>query len=249
MPQAQDAGRDDSLRGVVKRLGPAAVLGAVWAVLPALGGFAVLYYMSDISTYLREHQSLGFWLYVVIFIFSAGFGLLPTYSQAVLAGFAFGIGYGFVGALAGFTGAAMIGYVIARSVARERVEAEIATHPKARVVRDALVGRSFWGTLGIATLVRLPPNSPFALSNLVLTGVGVPKRVYVLATLIGLSPRTFAAVYIGSQVSEWSEVEKPKYLIIGGVVLTIVVLIIIGQIAQNALKKFAERSGEPTPDS
>jgi MFS family permease len=36
----------------------------------------------------------------------------------------------------------------------------------------------------IVTLVRLPPNSPFAITNLVLASAGVPRPVYLLGTAI-----------------------------------------------------------------
>ena len=235
--------RDDSARAVLVRLGPAAILGVLWAILPALGGIAVLYFIADISAFLREHQLAGFALYVVVFIFSAGFGLLPTYSQSLLAGYAFGLAQGFAGALAGFTGAALVGHVIARTVARERMEREISAHPKAAIVRDALVGRGFWPSLGITTLVRLPPNSPFALTNLILTGAGVSKRVYVLSTMLGLAPRSLAAVYIGTQISDWSNRDTPIWMLVMSIVLTVAAILIIGNVAQRALHRFASRGG------
>lgn len=234
---------DSSLNAVFRRLGPAAWLGLVWAILPAMGGFLVLLNMGPISEFLRGEAeagpmrlALGVATYVLIFIVSAGCGFLPTYSQAILAGFAFGVGVGFGAAWVGFVGASMVGYLIARAFAKERVEKEIGRNLKARTVRDALIGSGFARALLIVTLVRVPPNSPFALMNLVLASSGVPKRIYLLGTALGMAPRTFAAVFVGSQITQIS-LEKPKWMVVGGIVLTIVVLGIIGSIANKALKR------------
>lgn len=227
----------DSLLEVTKRLGPAAVLGVVWAVLPAIGGFVLLANMAPVSEWLRSHQTAGYAIYIGLFIVTAGLGLLPTYSQAVLAGYAFGVVGGFPAALAGFVGASLVGRVITQRYAQERVERELSTHKKAAAVRAALVGRGFWPTLGIVTLVRVPPNSPFALTNLVLTATGVKLPTYILGTAVGMSPRTLAAVVIGAQITDWSDASRPKWLVIGGIALTLVVVIIIGQIASKAIHK------------
>lgn len=249
-PAAQPgaAVQDDSLGAVLRRLGPAAILGGLWAVLPAVGGIALLYYINDVSVFLRGHEAVGIALYIAVFVLSAGFGLLPTYSQSALAGYAFGLTRGSLAALAGFTGASVVGYIIARTVARERMEKEIRTHPKARIVRDSLVGRGFWSTLGIVTLVRLPPNSPFALTNLVLAGAGVKLPVYVLGTLIGLAPRTIAAVYIASQFARASAADaaqapKPVWWLPVNIAAAVVVVIVIGAIAKRALERGGRSSG------
>src|SRR5690606_23576993 len=101
---------------------PAGFLAVAWTAMPPLGGFLLLAYIGDISGWLQAHQTQGVVLYAVIFMFSAGFGALPTYSQALLGGWAFGPVVGFLAAWAGFAGASIVGYTIARTVSRRRVE-------------------------------------------------------------------------------------------------------------------------------
>lgn len=245
---------EESLGQIIKRLGPAAWLGIAWTIMPAIMGFLLLANMdfaTEILIGTEEEPGLslpmGVALYVGIFIITAGLGLLPTYSQAILAGFAFGIAWGFPAALLGFGGASIIGYFVAGRVARKRVESEIHNHPKAEIVRDAFIRHGFARALFILTLLRVPPNSPFALMNYVMSVSGVKLVPFLIATVVGMAPRTFAAVWIGSQVSSWDEVEKPKWLIIGGIVLAVVILVGLGKLANKAIDQ-AIKAGELPPE-
>ena len=241
--------RDDSVGAILGRLGPAAWLAGAWTVTPALMGFLLLANMEPASEFLSARSERGgaeflggVALYIGIFVISAGFGLLPTYSQAILAGYAFGLAWGFPAALVGFTGASLIGYVIARTVARRRVEREIHTHPKAEIVRDAFVRHGFWRALGVLILLRVPPTSPFSLMNGVMAVSGVRIVPYALATALGMAPRTFAAIWIGAEIEAWGEAGRPKWMIIGGIVLTVVIVVILGKLANDAIAR-ASRSG------
>lgn len=244
--------KSETAGAVVRRLGPAAVLGAVWLFAPAIGGVVLLFNMKPASEWLNAHQEIGPLIYVAIFIVTAGFGFLPTYAQAVLGGFAFGW-WGVPAALAGFAGASCIGRLIATSVSGDRVEQEINRNRKAMAVREALIGHGFWKALGMVTLVRIPPNSPFALTNGVLSTTGVGWVPYVIGTALGMLPRTAAAVYIGMQVQDWSSgVPKPKWMLIAGIVLTVIAIIVIGTIANKAIHKVTggsngESAKDPSP--
>lgn len=179
-------------------LGPTAVLGAVWTASPAILGGLLVAYLPWVADQLN---ALGPWAwptYVALFIVSAGVGFLPTYGQSILGGWAFGFALGFPGAMLGFVGGSVIGYFIAKGVSREKVRQVLDANPKARAVRNALIGRGFWHTTGIVTLIRVPPNSPFALTNLVLASSGVRLLPYMIGTAIGMAPRTGIAVFIAA---------------------------------------------------
>jgi uncharacterized membrane protein YdjX (TVP38/TMEM64 family) len=237
----EPAAADDRLGAVVRRLGPAGLLGLAWSVMPAVAGSFLLAFMPTVAEWIVGHREAGYVLYIVVFILSAGFGMLPTYSQSLLAGYAFGLSGGVPAALAGFAGASLVGYLVARTVSRDRVEREIARHPKSKVVAEALIGGSWLRTLGIVMLVRLPPNSPFALTNLVLSASGVPKGVFLAGTVVGMAPRTMAAVWVGTQIMDWKEQERPLWLLVSGVVAAVMVLGVIGAIANRALRRVHER--------
>ncbi len=143
----------------------------------------------------------------------------------------------------------------------------INEQPKWAAVRDALVpaatadsledsvaGRGtrgaarFWKTLGIVTLLRLPPNSPFAITNLVLASVRVPVVIYVIGTVVGMAPRTAAAVWLGQTfreqfgtLEEGLEAKKPWWLFAAMVAATLIVLAILGAIGDRAIKRVTKQ--------
>ncbi|MDX9911672.1 MAG: VTT domain-containing protein [Phycisphaerales bacterium] len=253
-PDAEPAAPSESASQIFQKLGAAGYLAIAAAVMPAIGGIALLGTLNITGPWLRSHEVAGWLLYVVCFVVLAGLALLPTYAQAVLGGWAFGFAWGFPGALLGFVGGSLVGYFVARRASGDRVMNVVHEHPKWSAVRDALVGQGFWKTLGIVTLLRLPPNSPFALTNLVMASVQVKLPAFVLGTLIGMAPRTAGAVYVASLIqgeltSDTAKAARPGWFIPVTIASTVVVLIIVGSIANRALKKAtnAQRSTPATP--
>ncbi|MEQ8317252.1 MAG: VTT domain-containing protein [Phycisphaerales bacterium] len=233
-----------------KRLGPAGVLAIAWTAMPPLGGILLLAFIGDISAWLETHQLMGVVLYSVLFMFSAGFGALPTYSQALLGGWAFGPVVGFLAAWAGFVGASLIGYTIARTISKRRVEKMIDENAKARAVRDALIGHGLVRTTAIVALIRVPPNSPFALTNLAMAASGVRLVPYVVGTALGMAPRTFAAVWLASEGAKRGDnlvdlFKRDRLEIIIALVVTFAVLGVIGYIAKRALEKVSGAQPKP----
>jgi uncharacterized membrane protein YdjX (TVP38/TMEM64 family) len=106
-------------------------------------------------------------------------------------------------------------------------------------VTVALIGSGFWRTLLIITLIRVPPSSPFALTNLVLGVTRVNRAAYVLGTALGVAPRTAALVFLAVGVQQLSSrgPDEPYWLWVVGIVLTVVVLLVIGAIANRAVAR------------
>ena len=233
---------DETISGIAKRLGPASILAAGAMFLPPLGSIVLLRYINDIGQWLRGHGSQGVAIYIAGFAVFAGVALLPTYASAILGGWAFGFRTGLLAALAGFLGGAIIGYCVARPTASARVGALIAEKPRWKAIRDALVGGSFLKTLGIVTLVRLPPNSPFAFTNLVLASVRVPTGVFLLGTALGMLPRTALVVWLASQFKDQlakdvATAKKPWWLFAAMIVGSVVVMGVVGVLAKRALAR------------
>ena len=124
------------------------------------------------------------------------------------------------------------------------------------MIRKALVGRGFWPTLGIVTLIRIPPNAPFALTNLAFAACGVPLLTHSIGAAIGMSPRTAVIVLLsaaaaasGAKDLQTFIVDGPgTWVLVGGVATLIVVFGIITFIAERALAKATETNRtDPTP--
>ncbi len=247
------------------RAGPLAI---VAAVLPAAGGFALLGFMPKVAGFLNDLGPWGFVLFVAAFALTSGFAVLPTYAQAALGGYAFGLVGGVPGAMLGFVGGSVIGYTLARLTAGDDANKAIEDHPKWRAVRDAFVAMDrdkarpgvqagFLRTLGIVTLIRFPPNSPFALTNLLMASVRVPKLIFLIGTAVGMLPRTALVVFIGHQVAQTLGADeltsdalkeaRPGWLLPVGIGLSIVVLITLAVLGDKAIKK-AVASGEIPAD-
>ena len=233
---------------LLRHLGPAGILAVISATLPAIGGVVLLGSLSWTGNWLRSQGEQGVIIYVVGYSLLAGLALLPTYAQSITGGFCFGRPTGSAAALGGILGAATLAYVIARRASGERVVRLIEEQPKWKAVYDALVGGGFWKTLLIVTLLRVPPNSPFAITNLLMAATKVSWPIYALGTVIGIAPRTIFAVYVGAQLTELntgsfsSAGEWIVTLVVG-----LVVLAIIGTIANRALKKVTAGASPKEP--
>ncbi len=246
-------GRERVLGGcaMLRRLGPAAFLGVAWSTLPSFAGVLLVLNMEPIRVALigdagsSAQLMMGMSIYLAGFVILAGFGCLPTVSQALLAGYAFGVPMGTLLALLGFGGASLVGYEVVSKVARSRVEQEIANKPKAKMLRDALLRASTGRALLIVTLVRISPSSPFALTNLLFASLGVRRGVFFFGTILGMFPRTLAAVMIGQSFTGWNGgIDKPRWLIVAGIVAIVVLLVVISKVSASVLLRMTRESGD-----
>jgi len=236
----------------VRRLGPAGIVALLSALLPIAGSGVLVLYCVSIAAFLKEEIGRGLIIYSAGFALLAGVALLPTYAQAIIGGYVFGLFPGIPAALVGFGGGSIIGYAIGRRASGDRIETILRERPKWLAVRNALVGRGFWPTLGMVALIRLPPNSPFAMTNLVMASVKVRWLPFILGTLIGMTPRTAAAVFLGAGLKELTSdtvTSVPRPLVIAGVVLMLLVVVVIGSVAKRAMERVtrghAAQQGEP----
>jgi uncharacterized membrane protein YdjX (TVP38/TMEM64 family) len=123
------------------------------------------------------------------------------------------------------------------------------------VSRTSDAGRAgFWRTLGIVSLVRVPPNSPFALTNLVLASVRVPLASFAIGTGLGMLPRTAAVVYVGSLIEgelsrDALRQSRPGWLLPVGIGLSVAVLIVLAWLGDRAIKRAVGGPARPGVDA
>lgn len=230
---------------LVQRLGPAAYVGVASFLFPILGSVALFATAGVTGPWLREHGMVGLAVFTAAFVLLAGLALAPTYAQSALGGYVFGMTLGLPAALAGFGVGAWIGYEIGARASGDRVTTLIAEHPRWAAVRRAFVGeerRGFWRTLGTVMLLRCPPNSPFAIMNLVLASVKVPRGPYLLGTLLGMTPRTALYVFVGAGLHEAFTKDNlsaaaPKWMIWAAVAAAVVVIVVFAGVSNRALER------------
>lgn len=215
------------------------------STLPPLGSIVLFWNITPISQWLRSHAAAGPVLYTVAFVVLGALALMPTYAFALLGGWAFGFGVGYAAALAGFLGASALAYWIGSVGSGDRVVTLLEENVRWRAVYDALLRSGFGQTLFMVTLLRLPPNSPFAVTNLILSAAKTNLPAYLLGTLLGMAPRTGLAVYLGSHLS--GEFRKPEvgWLPWAGMAVALGVILIIGHVAKRAVERATQRPVTP----
>jgi uncharacterized membrane protein YdjX (TVP38/TMEM64 family) len=225
------------------RLVATAALALAWFTLP-LGFSIVLFaYLGQVTEWFRGQGSAGIAIATAAFAACAGIGLLPTYAQAVFAGWIFGFAAGLPVSVVGYVGGALLGWALSRAVAGDAIRARIDGHPRWSVVRAALVDASALRTAGLVALLRFPPNSPFAFTNLVLAATGVRFWPMMAGSIAGMLPRTAVAVWIGAQgaatgatdLRELMEKQGVTALVVG-VLLLVGVLAVMQHIGNRALR-------------
>lgn len=236
-------------------------LGILWVTTPPLFGFWILAEIGLIGDWLLSMGGptigasgvplLGLALYSLLFMACSGVGVLPTYAQAILGGWIFGFWLGTPAALLGFTGGAGIGWVICRLISRDSVVNWIDRKPKWSAVRHAFVEDGFWRTLGIVIMIRIPPNSPFSLTNLAMSAGGAKPLPYLVGTLLGMTPRTAiacafaaAAAADGSKDIQTFVGEKGFLPIVIGIGLMVLVFFVLTKVANSAIKRVLPESAQ-----
>lgn len=203
---------------------------------PPLGGFVLLATLTKFGPWLREQGVEGLVFYFLFTGFLMGVSFVPTYSCAILAGWAFGFKIGFPLAVVTITVASVMAYAIGRWIARDKVLEVVREHPKWNAVYNALLGRETGRTLLVVTLLRIPPTSPFAIANFVLAAGKVPLFPYTLGTLLGVAPRTALAAFTAAGLEQLQfKSASQTWVIVTGIVVTLIVCMVLGLIANRAL--------------
>ena len=232
----------------------AAVLLALWSILPVMAGFYLLSQIAPLTEWFRSEGLKGPAVFALGYALCCGAGLLPTYAPSIAAGWIFGPFVGFPVCVAGYIGGSTLGFALSRLAGRGgQVEAWIDHWPKAAIIRHALVEEKPSRTALVVGLLRLSPSCPFSITNLAMAGAGVRFPVFLLGTAVGMAPRTLAAVI----VSDYGARQGAKDLIelatqqgvvavAVGAVLLVGSLALIGHIAKVALARALAAGTRPT---
>jgi uncharacterized membrane protein YdjX (TVP38/TMEM64 family) len=192
---------------------------------------------------LQWTQKLGFWgtFFMAAFYIVACVLLLPGGIITLAAGFLFGVVTGTITVSIGSTLGASAAFLVGRTFARDWVQRKVSGSLKFEAIDRAVSEQGF----KIVLLTRLSPIFPFNIQNYAYGLTGVKLWKYALASWIGMLPGTVAYVYIGSGLRSLAEVAAgqteggwvQRVFFWGGMVATVVVMVVVTRIAQKALKQ------------
>jgi uncharacterized membrane protein YdjX (TVP38/TMEM64 family) len=184
----------------------------------------------------------GIFIFIVVYA-AATVLLAPGSILTIGAGLAFGLWQGFLAVSAGSTLGAALAFLVARFIARSRVEAIAKGSDKFRRI-DKAIGKE---GAKLIFLLRLSPVIPFNISNYFYGLTSVKFWPYVLASWIGMMPGTFLYVYIGTvgqaavSAAAGGEVVERGWqywtFVSVGLAATVTVTVWVTKIARDALQK------------
>ncbi len=230
----------DRLVAGVRALGALGPLALFVVVAPALG--AMLLVVTE-QHWFGPLEGMGFGavpLFLAASIILAGLSFVPTHAVSLVGGMLFGATAGSLLAMAGVTGAALLGYLALRRVVGDRALAGLECRPGAAAVHRALVHGGARRTFALVALVRLSPVMPFAGTNLLLAAAGMGLRDFLLGSIVGLAPRVVAVAVAGAGLAslDLDRAADARVALLGAVA-TVAALWVIGRVARSALRQAA----------
>ena len=215
--------------------------------VPLLGSASLLGLLVQKQELLRNLSPGQAVLYFVVIACTMAFALTPTTFVAIVTGYYFGWA-GLPGMVLAYALAAAIGYELARRLDHGKLRHFLLLFPKA----DAVVGELQTQSWPLIVLTRLSPVLPFALMTFVLAIVGVPRQRFLLASVMGMLPRSLFFYWLGTKASDvWALLRNPdqgtssKLVLIGLVAASLFGLFIVfNRALQKALRRNAPNSTE-----
>jgi len=219
-----------------------ALLAIIIALSLAMRFLPVQQWLRSFNDWVGHMGAAGIFVFIIVYAVATVL-IAPGSILTIGAGFAFGLWKGFLAVSAGATLGASLAFLVARFVARDKVEVIAQRNEKFRNMDNAI------GKQGakLIFLLRLSPVIPFNLSNYFYGLTAVRFWPYVLASWIGMIPGTFLYVYIGTagkaavEAAAGGEVMRHGWqywtFISVGLAATIAVTIWVTKIARDSLRK------------
>lgn len=188
----------------------------------------------------RSMGAMGYVAFVLGYALWAAIGLPPSILSLGAAA-AFGFWPGLTVVLVAADLGALIGFLLARHVARDWFTEVVGKRMAVAQINRA-VAESGWR---IVMLTRLPPVSPFSIVNYAYGLTAVSLKDYMLGTAIGIIPGTAAYIYLGTilgDVARRGHRERTPLewgLYICGFIATVIVCVYIMRLAKAALARHA----------
>lgn len=193
-----EAGRGRWRAAGLRRFLPLAVLVLATGLVFATGAHrhlsldALIAHRDRLQAFVTERAALALAAYALVYVGVVALSIPGAAVLTVLGGFLFGWFLGGIMAVLAATAGSTLVFLIARTSLGEGLARKAG--PRLKKLADGFREDAFAYLL----FLRLVPLFPFWLVNLASALVGTPLQTFVLATLIGILPGTFAFAFAGA---------------------------------------------------
>jgi uncharacterized membrane protein YdjX (TVP38/TMEM64 family) len=208
---------------------------AALALLAAARLLPVAGWLDAFQDWVARQGAWGGVLYGIVYTVAALL-FVPGSLLTLGAGALFGVLWGTVIVSLASTTAAALAFLIARHLARARVERAAARNRTFGAIDRGIRDRGW----RVVVLLRLSPLVPFSLSNYLYGLTPVAFGPYVFASWVAMMPATVLYVYLGAagRAAAGGEARSPAEwaLFAGGLLATLAVTVMVTRVARRELK-------------
>ena len=249
-PQAMPAPADpasppSTTRVPLKRLAPLAIIVVITAFALAMGWHrelslsALLERRADIETFVAQHWVAALAAYTALYVAVTALSLPCASFLTIFGGLIFGAAVATVVTLIGATAGATVIFLIAKSALGDW----LVRRAGARVEKVAAGFRA--DAFNYLLFLRLVPFFPFWLVNLVPALCGVPLRTFVVASMLGMIPGTFAYAFFGAGLDSAIKAQSATLELVGGLIaLALLALVPVVVKYRKSARRPSEMSGQ-----
>jgi uncharacterized membrane protein YdjX (TVP38/TMEM64 family) len=166
-------------------------------LVPLAGSSSLVILLSKHSELLHHLTPLQMVLYFALMGLTMAVALTNSTFVVIVTGYFLGWA-GLPGMIAAYALAAALGYELARRLDQDKLRGFLHRFPKADAVLAELQTQSW----PLIILTRLSPVLPFALMTFVLAIVGVPRRLFLAASVLGMLPRSLFFYWLGTKAED-----------------------------------------------
>lgn len=130
-----------------------------------------------------------------------GLALLPSFVMGALCGYLLPFAWAVPAAGLAICLATSIGLLIGRAISREGVQRLLEWNPKWHQSYQALASASTSSSFALLSTLRLAPQMPFALTNLLCAHWPAPLSLVITSSVVGLLPRTYLSLAAGASAA------------------------------------------------
>jgi uncharacterized membrane protein YdjX (TVP38/TMEM64 family) len=201
----------------------------------------VFEWFAAFGAWIESLGPAGIFLYGIAYVLVTVL-LLPAWLMTIGAGFLFGLVPGAAVVLAGQVVGASIAFLIARHLARERVERAAARDPRFAAL-DRAVAEKGWK---IVLLLRMSAVVPFVVSNYVYGLTAIRFWPYVAASAVGMVPLIvlYAGLGVAARRAGLSETQAEVIpdavaagILVAGLLITAGVTVYVARLTRGILRK------------